>query len=399
MQIDLLDMANWSHGHPVEQYRWLRANAPVYWHPEPDGPGFWAVTRYDDVRTVSRQYQTFSSWRGGSMLVDPSPGLLASVRLMMLNMDPPEHHRHRLLVQRSFVRAAAERMIDRVDALAAAIVDDVRERSECDLVHDLAGQMPSRTIASLMGIGGDDGVRLYELTEIMHTTDDSRYSPDVRRNASFEMLQFAHAVRAHKLVHPGDDLATELVNAEIEGDRLTADEFAWFFLLLVNAGGDTTRNLIAAGMHELFIRPDALAWLQADLAARLPDAVEELLRFTSPVAHFRRTATINTELAGVPIAEGDKVVVWYGAANRDETVFEAPDDLRLDRSPNPHIAFGHGGPHLCLGMHLARIEAIALLGALLRRLPDIAPTAPPERLASNFIAGITRYPVAFSPSQ
>jgi cytochrome P450 len=398
VNIDLLSTSSFANGHPIEQYRWLRENAPVYWHDEPDGPGFWVVTRYDDVRTVSRLPQVYSSWRGGSMLVDPSPSLLAASRLMMLNMDPPEHHRFRLLVQRSFTRTAAESLLDQVDELADAICDDVCELGSCDLVHDIAGQMPSRTIGRLMGIDGDDAVRLYDLTEIMHTTDDSLYSPEVRRGASMEMLEFARTVRRTKLASPTDDLASELVNATIEGDQLSDDEFAWFFLLLVNAGGDTTRNLIASGLSELFARPALLEWIRDDLEARLPLAVDELLRITTPVAHFRRTALHDTELAGVRVSEGDKVTVWYGAANRDESVFDEPDDVRLDRFPNPHVAFGHGGPHLCLGMHVARVEAIAMLRSVLLRLEDIAPSGPSQVMASNFIVGLTHLPVSFSPS-
>jgi cytochrome P450 len=288
--------------------------------------------------------------------------------------------------------------VDQVDELAEAIVDDVCERGACDLVHDIAGQMPSRTIGRLMGIGGDDAVRLYDLTEIMHTTDDALYSPDVRRAASMEMLDFARSVRRAKLTSPGDDLASELVHATVEGDQLTDDEFAWFFLLLVNAGGDTTRNLIASGLNELFARPELLEWLRADLDGRLSLAVDELLRITTPVAHFRRTALHDTQLAGVDIAQGDKVTVWYGAANRDAAVFDNPDEVRLDRFPNPHVAFGHGGPHLCLGMHVARVEAIAMLRTVLRRLVDIAPSGPPGVMASNFIVGLTHLPVSFSPS-
>jgi cytochrome P450 len=183
----------------------------------------------------------------------------------------------------------------------------------------------------------------------------------------------------------------------VDGDRLTDGEFQWFFLLLVNAGGDTTRNLLASGVQLLFDHPDERARLQADLDGLLPTATEEMLRYTSPVVHFRRTATEDTEVRGQPIAEGDKVVVFYGSGNRDEDIFAEPERFDVARDPNPHMAFGGGGPHLCLGMHVARVEIIAMLRELLGRLPDLEPAGEPERLASNFIAGVRTMPVRYTP--
>jgi len=396
-QIDLLSTASFADGHPWEQYRWLRANAPVFRHEEPDGPGFWALTRYADVRAVSRQPRLFSSCAGGTMIPDGDELALAASRQMMLNMDPPEHDRFKALVSRGFTPRNAALLAPRVRALAAEIVDDVAERGACDLVTDVAGRLPSALIAELMGIPRADGERLYELTEIMHTTDDHVAGPEVRTAAVVEMLGYAASVAEAKRLRPGDDIATTLVQAEVDGDRLTEGELQWFFLLLVNAGGDTTRNLVAAGLQLLFEHPDERARLVADLDALMGSAVEEMLRYVTPVVHFRRTVTEDTELRGRGIAAGDKVVVFYGAANRDEDVFADPDRFDVGRDPNPHLAFGGGGPHLCLGLHLARIEIDAMIRELLTRLPDLAPTAPPERLASNFIAGLRHLPVEFTP--
>ena len=197
---------------------------------------------------------------------------------------------------------------------------------------------------------------------------------------------------------PGDDIASTLVQAEVDGDRLTDEEFQWFFLLLVNAGGDTTRNLVAAGMQLLMDHPDQRARLAADLDGLLPSAMEEMLRFTRPGRELPTHGDRGHGTAGVPIAAGDKVVMFYGSANRDEDVFAEPDRFDIGRSPNPHMAFGGGGPHLCLGLHVARIEIAAIFRQLLTRLPDLAPAGPSERLASNFIAGIRTMPVQFTPT-
>ena len=394
-QIDLIATSSFADGHPWQQYAWLRANDPVHWHPEADGPGFWAITKYDDVRTISRQPKTFSSFARGVMVPEPDEMGLMAQRQMMLNMDPPQHDRFKLLVSRGFTPRNAQQLAERIATLARDIVDDVIDRGQCDLVHDIAGRLPSGLIAELMGIPLTDGERLYELTEIMHTTDDAVASPERKGLAIFEMLEYAQRVAETKRANPGDDIASALVQAEVDGDRLTDAEFQWFFLLLVNAGGDTTRNLLAAGMHVLFEQPDERARLAADLNGLLASAVEEMLRFTSPVVHFRRTAMHDTVIRDQQIREGDKLVVFYGSANRDEDVFTDPDRFDVGRNPNPHMAFGGGGPHLCLGLHVARIEIAAMLREIITRMPDMAPAGEHQTLASNFIAGIRTMPVRF----
>jgi cytochrome P450 len=231
----------------------------------------------------------------------------------------------------------------------------------------------------------------------MHTTDPLVAPPDVKAAAAEEMLAYALTVAEEKRRSPGNDIASVLVQAEVDGDRLTDGEFQWFFLLLVNAGGDTTRNLVASGVQVLFDNPGERARLMADMDGLLPTAVEEMLRYTSPVVNFRRTAMEDTVLGGQPIAAGDKLMVFYGSANRDEAVFEDPDRFDVGRSPNPHMAFGGGGPHLCLGLHVARIEIAVMLRELLSRIPDLTPAGAPEVLASNFIAGVRTMPVTFTP--
>ena len=392
--IALDDPGSFAAGHPHAQYRWLRSNHPVWFHPELDGPGFWAVTTYRDVQRVSRDPERFSSWRGGVMLADSDEATLAGSRLMMLFMDPPDHTRYRRLVSRGFTPRAARAWKERIEALAARIVDKVAPVGSCDLVGEVAGEMPSLVIAELMGIPSDDGRRLYHLTEVMHSNDPALSVAD-RVAAITEMHEYAAATAAEKVARPGDDLATLIVQAEVDGERLSIEEFNWFFLLLVNAGGDTTRNLVAGGVEALLDNPRQLERLKADPAGLMPSAVEELLRYVSPVVHMRRTATADTTLGGQPIAEGDKVVVFYASANRDETVWSDPDALDLSRSPNDHLAFGGGGPHMCLGAHFARMETAALLEQIVTRMQDLRPAGPIERLPSTFIAGPRHFPVEF----
>ena len=385
-------------GQPHAMFRWLRQNDPVYWHPQADGPGFWAVTRYEDVRTVSRDPETFSSYRGGIHIGTPNPQTLEGARNMMLFKDPPEHTRYRHLVNKGFTPRSAAMLTDRIQELARQIVDEVIERGECDLVTDIAGELPSYVIAELMGIPLEDGRELYEWTEIMHSTDHS-IPLEKRQQALPNMLRYAQSVADAKRANPGNDIASKLVGSEVDGHELTDEEFDWFFLLLINAGGDTTRNLVAGGMEVLFHHPGERKRLQDNLEDLLPTAVEEMLRYCSPVVYMRRTATKDTELRGKQIREGDAVAVFYGSANRDEDEFPDPDRFDVSRTPNEHMAFGGGGPHYCLGAHVARIEAQAILREMLTRMPDMEPAGPVERLPSNFIAGPRHLPVRFTPGK
>ncbi|MGH7897140.1 MAG: cytochrome P450, partial [Candidatus Binatia bacterium] len=275
--LDLLDLRSYeSEGQPHELFRWLRRNDPVHRHAEPDGPSFWAVTRYRDVEAVSRDPATYSSALGGIMIADPPPDELAGARNMMLYMDPPRHVRYRKLVRSAFTPASAERLKARIAELAADIVDEVIERGECDFVADVAGELPSYVIASLMGIPLADGRRLYALTEKMHG-EPSVVGREQQQAAMGEMLGYAREVATRKRARRGDDLASVLVEAEVDGERLSDAEFDFFFLLLVNAGGDTTRNLVAGGLEALLRAPAERRRLEADLERWLPTAVEEML--------------------------------------------------------------------------------------------------------------------------
>jgi cytochrome P450 len=396
MRIDLLDPARFAAGQPHDQFRWLRDHAPVHWHEEPNGRGFWAVTRYDDVWAVDRDFQAFSS-EPTIMIADAGPetsGAFGPYK-MMLMMHPPDHTAFRKLIRSEFTLPAARLREDRIKALAWQIVDAVIDEGGCDFVSQVAGEMPSFVIAELMGLPLDDGRELYKLTETIHTAPEA-LPPGAGGAAVMKMFEYGSKVIAEKRARPGDDLASRLLACEVDGRKLDDMEFLLFFLLLVDAGGDTTRNLLSGGLLALMEHPDQYAWLMADLPGRLASAREELLRWTSPVIYMRRTAKRDVELGGAKVREGDKVVMYFGAANRDPAKFDRPETLDLARTPNEHIAFGTG-PHGCLGQHIARIEIDAMLVEVLTRMGDFELAAPPEWLASNFISGPRTMPIRFRP--
>ena len=394
MKIDLLSPKSFAAGHPHPQYRWLRENAPVHWHEEPNGKGFWAVSRFKDVWEVDRDFQTYSS-EPTIMISDPAAEAAQGFGgyKMMLMMDPPQHTAFRKLIRGEFTLPVSSGRTPRMNRLAKQIVDAVIARGECDFVSEVAGEMPSYVIAELLGIPLDDGRELYKLTEIIHTATDAQ-SENAGGMAVLKMFEYGRGVIDEKRARPKDDLATKLLQAEVDGRKLEDIEFLLFFLLLVDAGGDTTRNLLSSGLIALLQNPDQLAWLKADLPARIPSAREELLRYTTPVVYMRRTARRDAVLGGASIREGDKVVMYFGSANRDPEKFDRPDVLDLSRAPNEHIAFGTG-PHGCLGQHIARIEIDAILMEVLTRMHGIEIVGEPEWLPSNFISGPKRLQVRF----
>ena len=393
MQIDLLSAASYASGQPHDQFDWLRQNEPVHWHKEPGGPGFWAVTRYDDVKTVSRDTTTFSST--GTILIDDSTVLEIDGRQMMLTLDPPDHTLWRKLANVDFRPPAVRDLGPRLKQLCALIVDGVIERGECDLVDDVAGLLPSYVVAELLGIPHSDGVELYRLTEIIHSAPET-LPEGAGLNAMNEMVSFGANLFEERKANPGDDIVSRLAGSELGGRPVDVVDFSMFFALLVDAGGDTTRNLVSGGMQALFEHPELRGWVQQDLS-RMPTAIEELLRWVSPVIYMRRTATKDTEVAGQPIAAGDKVVTYFGSANRDPDVFDRPQTLNLERHPNEHLAFGGSDPHFCMGSQLARVEIRMMLNEILTRMPDIEPAGPVEYLASSFISGPKHQPVRFTP--
>jgi cytochrome P450 len=393
--VDLADSRVYAEGIPYDAFRKLRERAPVAWHPYKDGPGFLALTGYDEVYAVSRDSATWSSEATGVNFDAPGPDDFVDVRgVMMLMMDPPRHTALRALVSKGFTPRQVAKLNERITDMARDVVDSVIERGECNFVTDVAGALPSYVIAELLGIPLEDGCRLYELTEIMNTggLGDPRAT-----EAAVEMMTYSTELMARKRADPGDDIATSLLQAEVDDRRLTDLDFNTFFMLLINAGGDTTRNLVAGGMCVLMDHPEERAKLEAD-PTLLPTAVEELLRYVSPVIAFLRTATKDTELRGVPVQKGDRVAMFYPSANRDEAHFADPDRFDVTRKPNPHVAFGGGGMHFCLGANLARVEAAALVPEVLSRMKNLELAGPVERMPSTLINGIHSMPVRFTPS-
>lgn len=394
---------------PYETFARLRREAPVAWIDEPArpehgveaGPGFWAVTRHADVDAVSRDQATFSSWRGTTFLHDPKPHEVPLLRQMMLNMDPPEHTNLRRIVSRVFTPRAVAELVGSIEGYAATIVDRIAPKGEADFVEEVAAEMPLLVLADVLGIPGSDRHLLFDWTNQLIGYDDPEFGGDEKRfrSAFAEMFAYAAEETERKRATPGDDVWSRIVNAEVDGERLTPGELDRFFQLLVVAGNETTRNHLTGGLYALSLHPDQWARLRRD-PDLLPRALDEVLRWWPPVIQFRRTATKDTTLAGQPIAEGDKVVIFYASANRDETVFSDPDRFDIDRDPNPHPHLSFGiGPHFCLGATLAKLEARVMLTELFRRLPDLEVAGAPERLRSNFINGIRHLPVRFTPQK
>jgi cytochrome P450 len=395
--VDLADPQSYEAGMPYAAFRALREQAPVAWHPHDEsgqGGGFWALTAYDDVLAVSRDSATWSSQATGVFLDVPEPENAYQLALIMLTMDPPRHTALRTLISKGFTPRQVARLNERVAHLAGQVCDEVTGRGECDFVTDVAGALPSFVIAELLGIPLDDGRRLYELTELMN----SGLMDEPVQRAQLQMLEYGTALAARKRETPGDDIATSLLHAEVDGQRLTDLEFNLFFLLLINAGGDTTRNLVSSGMLALLEHPEQRERLVADPTA-LPTAIEEMLRYVTPVTVFARTATKDTDVHGVAIAAGQRVALFYPSANRDETRFHDPERFDITRDPNPHLAFGGGGTHFCLGASLARAEAAAIFPEVLSRMPDLELAGPVVRARSTLMNGIKSMPVRFTPGR
>ncbi len=398
--VDLSNPDTLAAGVPHDFFTWLRNEQPVYWHESSfNPPGFWVCTKYRDVIDIERDAVTFSSARGGALIFDQGAG----TELMMLNQDPPQHTRLRNLVARGFTPKVIKGMEPHIREAARQIVDQVATRDDViDFVPNLAAELPLVVIAELLGIPYEDRQKIFEWSNRLVGASDPEYAGDEGENginASLELYAYAQSLADDRRARPMDDIVTTLVTAELDGEKLSDIEFNVFVLLLSVAGNETTRNLISGGMLALMEHPDQRDRLLADLDGLMPTAVDEMLRYVSPVQYFRRTATADAEIRGVPIATGDKVTIWYGAANRDEEVFENPQSFDVGRAPNEHLAFGGRGPHFCLGASLARMEIRVMFEEILNRLPDMRLAGEPERLRSTLIAGIKHLPVQFTPER
>ncbi len=399
--VDLTDLEAFQAGLHHEMLATLRREDPVHLHEDPaNGQGFWCVTKHADLVTVNRDAAVFSSAAHGINIPDIGDEQ-AGVRDMMLYMDPPRHTRYRKLVNKGFTPRMIGLIEAHLRAKATAIVDNVIEDGKADFVEDIAAELPLQAIAELMGVPVEDRKQLFVWSNTMIGFDDPEFQGDRSSGmaAAAEMYMMANSLAASRREEPRDDIITTLINAEIDGDKLSETEFDLFFLLLAVAGNETTRNVTAHGMRALIENPEQMAKLVADPSEeRINRAVEEILRWATPVLYFRRTALSDYELRGRQIKAGDKVIMWHISANRDEEVFEDPFIFDVDRWPNDHIAFGGGGPHFCLGANLARMELRLIFRELVTRLPDIQLDGDIEVLRSNFIGGIKRMPVRWTPA-
>ncbi|SEM87076.1 cytochrome P450 [Nonomuraea pusilla] len=391
MHIDLVDRDRYAtSGPPHDQFAWLRAHSPVHRH---DGePGFWAVTRYEDVVHVSRHSDLFSSSRRLALFDEMPEEQRAFQRMMMLNQDPPEHTRRRSLVNRGFT----PRTIGALESHIRDICDDLLDQcdDEVDFVTQVAAPLPLFVICELLGAPVEDRDKLFTWSNRMIGAQDPDYasSPEEGSSAAMEVYAYANQLAAQRKANPRNDIVTKLIQPDEHGETLDENEFDLFVLLLVVAGNETTRNAASGGMLALFEHPEQWDRLVADpgLAAT---AADEIVRWVSPVNMFRRTSTRDQVLGGQQIKEDDKVVVFYSSANRDTSVFPDGGVFDIGRNPNPHIGFGGGGAHFCLGNHLAKLELRVLFEQLARRYPRIRRTGPARRLRSNFINGIKELPV------
>jgi cytochrome P450 len=394
--IDLSDHDAFVEAVPYEWFKILRREDPVHWNPEREGRGFWAVTRYEDIRYVHRHPEIFSSEIGGTSLEDLEPEHVEA-RKSMIDMDPPRHDELRALVNRRFTPRAVLVWEDQVRKVTRDVFDLALPKQEFDFVREVSSEIPMQVFAEILGVPQSQRREIIDIGDRLLGNADPEYAGDAGDEAhrhlpfsspaALDMFEFGRRLAAQRRREPRDDIITALVNA-----GLSQREFDVYFVLLATAGNETTRHTITHGLLALLEHPDQLRRLRDDPALFKP-AAEEMLRWATPVHHFRRTAAVDTELGGKEIAAGDKVTTWFVSGNRDETVFEDPGRFDVGRSPNPHMAFGPGGIHHCLGAHLAKMEIRIAFEELLSRNVDVELTGPPERLRSNFFNGIKRLPV------
>jgi methyl-branched lipid omega-hydroxylase len=407
--IDLSDTEFW--GRPLAErqaaFATLRAAGQPPFFAEPEtpfaepGPGYYALVRHADVVAASRNPEVFSSGKGATQIPD-LPVEFNEYFGSMINMDDPRHARLRRIVSRAFTPRMIQKFEGDVQRAATVIVGDLLARGPCDFVEQVAARLPLTIICQLMGIpdSGFDLV-LHDTNIILSGMDPDLISENAEEavgqilTAGAELAGLVTGLAAERAARPGDDLVSALVTANIDGEQLTGAELASFFILLVVAGNETTRNAISHSLTLLTDFPGQRELLMADFDGRIGGAVEEIVRYSSPVIFMRRTVTRDHRMNGHDYREGDKAVLFYWSANQDETVFTDPARLDITRSPNPHVGFGAAGPHFCLGAHLARREISAMLRELLTRIPDIRAAAPPDRLLSSFINGVKHLPCTF----
>lgn len=396
--IDIYDPDNYVEGVPLDDFKKLRDNAPVFWHQHPDGSGYWIISRHKDVVEVSKDFNTFSAQRGFVLVDDLPEDILKQAQGQLLGMDPPNHGPIRRAVITRFTKKLLAELEPRVRGITTNIFDRLESKFvdgvlECNFVDDFAGELPTSVIGSLLGVPEDMWPQLRHWSDLQTSASD----PDIggtdeeTQAASMNMGAYGYQLAEQRKGGDGDDLISLLINVDIDGHKVTEMEFASLFVQITVAGNETTRGLIAGGMHELIKRPEFYNDLESN-PEKLPQAIEEMLRWTCPLHYFRRTATCDTEVDGQAIKENDRVVMLYSSANFDESVFDEPEIFDIYREHNPHLAFGYG-IHLCLGANLARMETRIFFEEFFKRYKSIEQIGEAKRIRSNLVNGLKQLPV------
>ncbi len=415
--IDLTDVDLFLRGDQYDIFRTLRSEAPVHYNERAWGPGFWNVTKYEDVLAVGVDPAT---WISGKGIILDNDGVRTKREIemseqqlgldprgnMMIMTDPPRHTFMRQLVNKAFTHKSVRRMEPHIRELVTKIVDDICEKGEADFVMDVARLVPLEVICEMVGVPEGDWEAMFELSNRVLGFDDPEYGGGAENRTqeltpeemqmSFDLFNYLSQLVQERRTSPREDVLSVLANSELDGQSLNDGEIFLFFLLLILAGNETTRNATSGGMLALMENPEQRQRLIAD-PSLMTTAVDEIVRWTSPVMHFERVATRDTEIRGQKIKAGEEVCLWYPSANRDEEKFVNGDSFDVGRSPNEHIAFGKG-EHFCLGANLARLEIRVIFEEVMKRIPDMELAGPPDKLRSNFLNGIKRMPVTFSPS-
>ena len=391
---DLFDVGLFTDGPPHELFTEMRSDAPVRWNETEDGVGFWSITRHADIAAISRDTATFSSYEGGIFMNRDQVMPLEVNRNLLLYKDPPDHTKYRKILQTAFVPNTVNALEGRVRARVTRVINGFIEAGSCDFVKDLAVPVPLGMLAELMGIPDENLPQMERWVDEIEEGQRSK-EPAAATETFVEMAGFLHEQIALQAAAGEDSLVTKLRNAEVDGETLTDEEILVFFGLLVFAGNDTTRNTASSGMLTLLNHPDQWQML-CEEPERIPQAVEEILRWTSVVNYFARTVMEDVEIGGQAIPKGDKVVIWYASGSRDEDACADPGRFDITREEVRHMAFGGGGRHFCLGAGLARLELRVLFEEISRRMPDMKQAGPPERLSSSWANALTSLPVTFT---
>jgi cytochrome P450 len=414
-EIDLSDLEFWARPWSEREgaFALLRRERPLAHFEEPDmgtsplapprGPGYWAVTRHADVAEISRRPEIFCSGQGAVSIFDLPPEMVEYFA-GMISTDNPRHARLRRIVSAAFNPRRIKAIEENIQEVADRVIDRAARLGECDFVTEFSSPLPLEIICDMMGVPPSEYTTVFHATNVILSGGDPEFIPEgtdpivAGLEAGATLTAIMKELAEARVDHPTDDLTTALITTNIDGEALTHDELASFFILLLTAGNETTRNSISHALVALTEHPDQRALWQADPTSVAATGVDEVVRWASPVIWMRRTLTEDAVLSGQELHEGDKVLLFYNSANRDEDAFEDPYTFDVLRSPNPHFGFGAAGPHFCLGAHLARREIDVMVRELLVRLPDIEAAGPPDRLRSNFINGIKHLPCRFTPA-